>query len=72
MPSHAHAITRKICYGFDRRRSLTDWYTVNNTYANDVATGDLDNDGTVEIVEGVTYHTGKPWPSVPSYDYRYG
>jgi virulence-associated protein VapD len=66
-PLHAKYVTNSI-----REEAYTDWYTVNNTYANDVATGDLDNDGTVEIVEGITYHTGKPWPPVPSYDYRYG
>lgn len=34
------------------------WYTLSNTYAYGVATGDLDNDGTPEIVTGGRYHTG--------------
>jgi len=34
------------------------WYTLSQTYAYGVATGDLDNDGTAEIVTGGRYHTG--------------
>lgn len=34
------------------------WYTLSQTYVYGVATGDLDNDGTPEIVTGGRYHTG--------------
>ncbi len=34
------------------------WYTLSHTYVYGVATGDLDNDGTTEIVTGGRYNTG--------------
>jgi len=34
------------------------WYTGSQTYVYGIATGDLDNDGTSEIVTGGRYHTG--------------
>jgi hypothetical protein len=35
------------------------WYTASQTYVQGIATGDLDNDGTPEIITGGRYHTGE-------------
>ena len=55
-----------------QQEAYTDWYTTSNTYGQDVAAGDIDNDGTEEIVTVNYYLTTDPWPASPSYFTRYG
>jgi hypothetical protein len=46
------------------------WYTLSQTYVYGIATGDLDNDGTPEIVTAGRYHTGET--SYAGEQVRYG